>query len=1135
MKSKRLISILLSLLMVISLVPISVFADETPAPAAEEPVKAVAEEAEEITEETEEVITEEAPVLEATDAAGHELKNETVDASLYPTCEHSNRPSGYADFEFSYPTATSLTVTFTAESAFGYSERLEILDSDGSYLCYYDAWTPISGASFTTCGNSFTMSMYSDRYDNSYGFEIASIEAVVPQHSATTAGAYLAPTCTEDGYEAGYICGICGEDIHGDVLPATGHTFTETVTEATETEFGYSTFACHCGESYVGKYRGYGPHYQDDITDTMSWIMEDGVLYILGSGEMPDGWISYKNWTDQENITSVVISEGITRIGDGAFTNESNIASVTIPSTVKEIGDQAFCGMTALKSITLPDGLEWIDDDAFSSSGLTSITIPDSVTHIGKYAFRQCASLAEVNFGSGLESIELMAFEYCTSLASVFFPANIEYISQSAFRYCSNLQEITFGEPVARGGYNEGLRLSIEAFGYCDLREVYLPSRTQSIDGGTFASNPKLTAVHVSTTQTLNSIEGPKYLTDSRGCVYEWYLDYSTNEYYQYDLVVIPGALSGSYVVPDCVRTIEAEIRDMPNLTSFTFGAGYGGIWNAYAFVNCPKLTKVKAGGPAEDGWFNDSQGALYNSRNGETCQLYFVPANATEYTLPANCSNISSTGALSNPKLKNIFVAEGNTYFKSVDGVLYNYNGTYLKKYPTGRTDTKFTFPATLEEVDSSAFLGCTSITDFYFTGDFNWIYYDELSTHDITIWYPADNTTWDPEMLKVLTDEYGYTCDYTITFKPYGAEEETKITAPANVKASIVAASGKPKITWDKVEGAVKYEVWRATTATGKGSRMSSLTGTTLTNKSAKPGTKYYYYVLAFAEDGTVSEASDRVSIVCDYAQPVVTITNDAATGKPKLTWTAVEGATSYKIYRATSKSGTYSVMKTQSGTTYTNSNAVVNKTYYYKVKAFGANSNATSAYSAVVSRLCDLKRPTVTLSNVASSGKIKVAWTKVDGAAKYQVYRATTKNGTYSLKKTTTSLSWTDTNTTAGKTYYYKVKAIHSNTNANSALTSYKSRMADLKRPTVSITTSSGKPKVSWTAVTGAKEYKIYRSTSKTGTYKVVKTTTSKSWKDTTAKKGKTYYYKVVAVHKSSGANSAYSTVVSKKCTK
>ncbi len=106
---------------------------------------------------------------------------------------------------------------------------------------------------------------------------------------------------------------------------------------------------------------------------------------------------------------------------------------------------------------------------------------------------------------------------------------------------------------------------------------------------------------------------------------------------------------------------------------------------------------------------------------------------------------------------------------------------------------------------------------------------------------------------------------------------------------------------------------------------------------------------------------------------------------------------------------------------------------------------------------------------------------------------------------------------------------------NSSATSAYSTVDARTCDLPRPTVSITTSSGKPKVSWTAVTGATKYKVYRATSKTGTYKVVKTTTAKYWKDTTAKKGKTYYYKVVAVHSNTNANSAYSTVKSIKCTK
>ena len=81
-------------------------------------------------------------------------------------------------------------------------------------------------------------------------------------------------------------------------------------------------------------------------------------------------------------------------------------------------------------------------------------------------------------------------------------------------------------------------------------------------------------------------------------------------------------------------------------------------------------------------------------------------------------------------------------------------------------------------------------------------------------------------------------------------------------------------------------------------------------------------------------------------------------------------------------------------------------------------------------------------------------------------------------------------------------------------------------------VSIALSSNKPKVSWDKVNGAVEYTVYRATSENGTYELMKTTTSLSWKDTTAASGKTYYYKVVAVAAHSSANSAYSSVVSIK---
>lgn len=294
-------------------------------------------------------------------------------------------------------------------------------------------------------------------------------------------------------------------------------------------------------------------------------------------------------------------------------------------------------------------------------------------------------------------------------------------------------------------------------------------------------------------------------------------------------------------------------------------------------------------------------------------------------------------------------------------------------------------------------------------------------------------------------------------------------------------------------------------------------------------------YIYVYLYNYAGEQYEYNLRIDDTTPRpAAPVIKATSVASSGKPKLTWNKVSGAAEYKVYRATSKNGTYKLVKTATGTSYTNTAAKAGTNYYYYVTAV-SSKNMESKASNIVNRTCDLPCTTVTLSRVAASGKTKVAWTKVEGAAKYEVYRATSKSGEYTLKKTTTNLNWTDTGATAGKTYYYKVKAIHTKSAANSAFSEVKSKMTTLKRPEVKITTSSGKPKVSWASVSGAKQYKIYRATSKNGTYKVVKTTTAKYWKDTTAKKGKTYYYKVVAVHKSSNANSAKSEVKSIKCTK
>ena len=364
--------------------------------------------------------------------------------------------------------------------------------------------------------------------------------------------------------------------------------------------------------------------------------------------------------------------------------------------------------------------------------------------------------------------------------------------------------------------------------------------------------------------------------------------------------------------------------------------------------------------------------------------------------------------------------------------------------------------------------------------------------------------------------------------------AKQTGKLATPA-MTLSINSTSGKPVIKWNAVDGAVSYKVAYCTTKDGEYKLLKDTTATSVTHTSAVAGKKYYYKVRAISSDSTNNGTyCSPKYVTCDCAKPVVKATNIASTGKIKLTWDAVSGADKYDVYRATSKDGTYSLLTTTSKTTVTNTKTTAGNTYYYKVKALKSDvSAATSAFSTVVSRTCDCAQPVVTASNVASTGKIKLTWDAVSGADKYEIYRATSKTGTYSLLTTTTKTTVTNTKTTAGKTYYYKVRALsNKSSSATGAYSAVVSRTCDLPSPEVTIKlNSSGKPRVSWVAVEGADKYEVYRATSKTGTYSLLTTTTSTAVTNTKATAGKTYYYKVKAIDADkSAANSAYSVVVS-----
>ena len=361
-----------------------------------------------------------------------------------------------------------------------------------------------------------------------------------------------------------------------------------------------------------------------------------------------------------------------------------------------------------------------------------------------------------------------------------------------------------------------------------------------------------------------------------------------------------------------------------------------------------------------------------------------------------------------------------------------------------------------------------------------------------------------------------------------------KAKTAAPAAPSVTAGNSStGKPQLTWKAVSGAVKYEVYRSTRQNSGYSLLGTTTSTSYVNTGASTGTTYYYRVKAVNRNGMASGYSNIVSGKAKAAAPAApsVTAGNSSTGKPRLTWKAVSGAVSYRIYRSESRGTGYSLLGTTSSTSYVNTGASTGTTYYYRVKAVNRDGMA-SAYSNIVSgkaKAAAPAAPSVTAGN-SSTGKPRLTWKAVSGAVSYRIYRSESRGTGYSLLGTTSSTSYTNTGAKAGKTYYYRVKAVNRDGMA-SGYSNIVSGKATLPAPVLNIglSVSSGKPMLAWDAVPGATSYRIYRSTSRGTGYSLLATTTSTSYVNTSAAKGTTYYYRVKAVNRD-GMVSGYSNIVS-----
>lgn len=216
------------------------------------------------------------------------------------------------------------------------------------------------------------------------------------------------------------------------------------------------------------------------------WKFADGVLTISGSGPM-----EYIPWRmHREDIKTVIIESGVTRIYHKAFAGCVNLTGITIPDGVTSIGSQAFHNCTSLTSITIPDGVTSIDSMAFTNcEKLKNVSITDDVTTIGHRAFEYCTSLSYLVLPDSLEKIEDRTFWGCSGLVGIEIPKSVKSIGESAFNGCSKLNTITIPERVTTiGDY---------AFNGCvSLNTIYFRGNAPDMKGNFSFAQVKATAYY---------------------------------------------------------------------------------------------------------------------------------------------------------------------------------------------------------------------------------------------------------------------------------------------------------------------------------------------------------------------------------------------------------------------------------------------------------------------------------------------------------------------------------------------------------------------------------------------------------------------------------------------------------------
>ena len=808
----------------------------------------------------------------------------------------------------------------------------------------------------------------------------------------------------------------------------------------------------------------------------MKWTLtSDGTLTISGEGNMFGApWSQYKS-----KIKKVAIGEGVESISDNAFHYYENLRSVSLPSTLTSIGEAAFWACSSLQSITLPNNL----------------------TNIGLNAFRACHSLTQVLIPASVTNIDGSAFECCTGLTDVVFEGNsLEFGSGATFYDCTSLKNVFFNGTRADWTASRGSSGSVLPA----AAQIYY--KNDLISSGTCGDNSS-----GNNTQWKLTKAGTFIITVGTGYTEGGIADFAYGKapWYQdiYDsgircLIIGSGIKTiGSYAFADCTDLAEIIVPD----GVISIGDGAFQQNSGAKRVVLPPSTVYIGHGALRDCSALTSVSLPDSMSNRLFLDMFEGCTNLKSVDIPDGITDIYEGDLASCPNWTDIYYDNwGRVWNRVVSNVrdsIPDRMNVHFKDniYDSGSCGENVTWTLTAD--GTLTISGTGAMTDYTYDSRSPWYScrtYIKRVVMQQGVTSIGDHAFWDCSGLTSVTIPDGVTSIGGDAFS--GCAALTSVTIPGSVTSIGGGAfSGCTSLTSVAIPSSV--------TEIG-GSAFSGCTGLT-----------------SVTIPDSVTSIGDSVFSGCT-ALTAVTISDGV---------TAIGGSTfsnCIRLAKVTIPKSVTSIGKNAFYYCESIADVYYDGTEEDWAKISISEGNEDLLAAALHCKPTPLTAPSVTGGN-DSQGRPTLKWDKVAGAAKYEVYRARSKDGDYIKYSTQTSTGYTNSSyLTSGSTYYYKVRALDANGTAGpwSDVVAVTCRLG-LTAPTVTGgNDSQGRPTLKWNAVSGAAKYEVYRARSRSGEYIKYSTVTGTSYTNTSyIEDGNTYYYKVRALD-ANGTAGAWSSIVS-----